>query len=48
VPGQVFLAGGGHGNNDNLGFLSLEFVHGADPGAGGPPITSGLPATPST
>ena len=35
VPGQVFLAGGGHGNNDNLGFLSLEFVHGADPGAGG-------------
>jgi hypothetical protein len=25
VPGQVFLAGGGHGNNDNLGFLSRNF-----------------------
>jgi hypothetical protein len=35
VPGQVFLAGEGHGNNDNLGFLSLGLVHGADPGAGG-------------
>jgi hypothetical protein len=21
-----------YGNNDNLGFLALEFVHGADPG----------------
>ena len=35
MPGQVFLAGGGHGNNDNLGFLSLELIHGADPGTGG-------------